>query len=86
VIVDPTATTWLTAHQAAAHATQARRLMSAGTAEVTERTVRSWVARHHLTPEGQDEDGRQLFTLAAVARAELATRRRALRLAGVGTT
>jgi DNA-binding transcriptional MerR regulator len=78
-------TTWLTAEQAAAHATRARRALSAGAAEVTVRTVRSWVAREHLTAEGRDGDGRQLFTLAAVAQAELATRARALRLVGIGT-
>lgn len=76
-------TTWLTAHQAADHATNARRLLSAGAAEVTERTIRSWVARGHLTAKGQSEDGRQLFALADVARAEVATRRRALRLVGI---
>lgn len=84
--MDPTPTTWLTAHQAAAHATQARRLLSAGAAEVTERTVRSWVARRHLQPGGRDEDGQQLFALGDVARAELATRARALRLVGISAT
>lgn len=76
-------TTWLTAHQAADHATQARRLLSAGAAEVTERTIRSWVNRGHLTAAGRDQDGRQVFTLGDVARAEQATRGRALRLAGI---
>ncbi|MER7833494.1 MerR family transcriptional regulator [Streptomyces sp. NPDC095602] len=76
-------TTWLTAAEAAAHATRARRLLSAGAAAVTERTIRSWVARGHLTPTGLDDAGRQLFTLPDVARAELTTRRRALRLVGI---
>lgn len=75
--------TWLTAEQAAAHATQARQLLSAGTAEVTERTIRSWVARGHLKARGRGPDRRQLFTLADVAQAELATRARALRLVGI---
>jgi DNA-binding transcriptional MerR regulator len=76
-------TTWLTAHQAAAHATRARRALSAGAAAVTERTVRSWVARGHLAAAGHDERGQQLFRLADVAQAERATRTRALRLAGI---
>ncbi|MEU2180094.1 MerR family transcriptional regulator [Streptomyces thermolilacinus] len=75
--------TWLTAAEAAAHATRARRLLSAGAAEVTVRTIRSWVARGHLAPAGLDADGRQLFQLGDVARAELATRARALRLVGI---
>ncbi|OII63788.1 MerR family transcriptional regulator [Streptomyces sp. CC53] len=72
--------TWLTAAQAADHATRARQLLSAGAAAVTVRTIRSWVARGHLTPTGLDDTGRQLFRLADVARAEQATRGRALRL------
>lgn len=76
-------TTWLTAQQAATHATQGRRQLSAGAAAVTERTIRSWVARGHLSAAGLDGDGHQLFRLADVARAELATRARALRLVGV---
>lgn len=79
-------TTWLTARQAAEHATRARRALSAGAAEVTERTIRSWVARGHLAPRGLDNDGRQLFALADVAAAEQHTRRRALRLVGIPET
>lgn len=85
-------TTWLTAHQAAAHANRARRVLTAGhptaarCAQVTERTVRSWVARGHLAPAGRSEGGLQLFTLADVARAEQATRARALRLVGIPAT
>ncbi|MGW3711445.1 MerR family transcriptional regulator [Streptomyces albogriseolus] len=47
------------------------------------RTIRSWVARGHLAPAGLDERGRQLFRLADLARAEHATRDRALRLVGI---
>lgn len=78
--MDPT---WLTATEAAEHATQARRYLSAGAAEVTERTVRSWVARGHLTPAGLNDDGLQVFRLGDVGRAEQATRSRALRLVGI---
>lgn len=76
-------TTWLTAHQAAEHVSAARRLLSASYAGCTERTIRSWVARRHLTATGQDADGLQLFTLADVARAERATRADALRQVGI---
>lgn len=78
--------TWLTAAQAAQHANQARGLLSAGTATVTERTIRSWVARGHLEPRGLNEQGRQLFTLADLAAAELATRARALRLVSIAAS
>jgi DNA-binding transcriptional MerR regulator len=74
-------TTWLTAQQAAAHATQARRALSAGAAQVTVITIYSWAQRGHLTHRGLDARGRRLYTLGDVARAELATRARALRLA-----
>lgn len=77
---------WLTARQAAAHAHQGRQLLTAGAAAVTERTVRSWVARGHLKPAGLDDKGHQLFTLADIAHAEKATRPRALRLVGIGAT
>ncbi|MGW4733306.1 MerR family transcriptional regulator [Streptomyces shenzhenensis] len=76
----------LTAREAARHADQARRLMSGGTSVVTERTVRSWVARGHLAPVGLDASGRQLFALADVARAERGTRERALRGTGAQRT
>lgn len=77
-------TAWLTAQQAAAHATQARQTLSAGTAAVTVRTVYSWVRRGHLTAKGMDDEGRRLYDYADVARAELRTRARALRLVGIG--
>lgn len=78
--------TWLTAHQAAELATRWRRALSAGCAEVTERTIRSWVARDHLKPTGLDEDGLQVFALGDVATAERTTRGRALRLVGISAT
>ncbi|MDX2696839.1 MerR family transcriptional regulator [Streptomyces ipomoeae] len=74
---------WYTAKEAAALATRWRRLLSADTAAVSVRTIRSWVARGHLAPEGLDERGRQVFRLADVARAEKTTRGRALRLVGL---
>lgn len=77
-------TTWLTAQQAAEHVNAARQLLSASYAGCSERTIRSWVARQHLTATGRAEDGHQLFTLADVARAEQATRADALRLVGIG--
>lgn len=75
-------TTWLTAHQAAAHVTRARAALAAGSCSV--RTIRSWVARGYLTPTGISARGHQLFTLADVARAEQATRARTLRPVGTG--
>jgi hypothetical protein len=78
--------TWLTARQAADHANRSRQLLSVlgrRPATVTERTIRSWVARKHLHVAGLDDDNRQLFRLADVARAEKATRERALRLVGI---
>jgi DNA-binding transcriptional MerR regulator len=74
----------LTADQAATHATRARRLLSAGTAAVSRATIRQWVRRGYLTPTGLADDGRtHLYRLRDVARAELATRRYALRRAGI---
>jgi hypothetical protein len=68
--MDPT---WLTAAQAAEHATRARRLLSAGAAAIARSTIRDWVRRGHLEPAGLADD----------ARAERATRARALRLVGI---
>lgn len=77
-------TTWLTAAQAAEHATRARNLLSAGAAAVTRATVRDWVRRGHLQPAGLADDGRtRLYRLGDVAQAEKATRARALRLVGI---
>ncbi|MFF6836017.1 MerR family transcriptional regulator [Streptomyces sp. NPDC012438] len=75
--------TLYTTAEAAAVATRWRRLLSAGAAEVTPATVRYWVTRGHLAPTGVDDRRRPLYASADVARAELATRRRALRLVGI---
>lgn len=79
-------TTWLTADEAATHADRARRFHSHARgrrpARITERTVRSWVHRGHLTVGNYDDRGRQLFALPDVIAAERATRDHALRLAG----
>ncbi|MFE9737324.1 MerR family transcriptional regulator [Streptomyces sp. NPDC006477] len=75
-----------TATQAAEHATRWRRLLSAGAAEVTPATVRSWVTRGHLAPAGLDHRRHPLYAHVDVARAELATRSRALRLVGIPET
>ncbi|MET9952376.1 MerR family transcriptional regulator [Streptomyces sp. NPDC006339] len=72
-----------TAAEAAEHATRWRRIMSAGAAAVTPATIRSWASRGHLTPTGLDERGHPLYAHADVARAEAATRARALRLVGI---
>jgi hypothetical protein len=85
----PGETTWLTAWQAAEHADEIRRYESrtrgSRAATVTERTIRSWVARGHLTPGNINDQGLQLFALHAVNHAEKATRARALRLVGIPT-
>ena len=78
--------TLYTATEAASHATRWRRLMSAGAAAVTAATVRSWASRGHLAPAGLDDSGRPLYAHADVARAEQATRARALRLVGIPQT
>ncbi|MET7648357.1 MerR family transcriptional regulator [Streptomyces sp. NPDC005426] len=73
----------LTTAQAAAHAHRARQLLSAGAAVICPATVRSWAKRGRLSRAGLTADGRPLYRLADVARAELATRGRALRLVGM---
>jgi DNA-binding transcriptional MerR regulator len=72
--------------EAAAQATIWRRIVSAGAAEVTPATIRSWAKRRHLEPCGLDEQKRPLYDRDAVSRAERATRARALRLVGIGAT
>lgn len=78
--MDPT---WLTTTEAAEHATRARRLLSAGAAEIKPDTIYQWVRRGHLEAAGMDDDGRRLFRLGDVATAERTTRARALRLVGI---
>ncbi|MEV7282859.1 MerR family transcriptional regulator [Streptomyces sp. NPDC093111] len=78
--------TLYTTTEAAAEATRWRRLMSAGAAEVSPITIRSWVSRGHLTPAGLDDRRRPLYAHVDVARAEAATRARALRLVGIPQT
>lgn len=76
----------LTAPQAAALATGWRRLLSAGAAEVSPAAIRQWASRGHLARAGLTERGWPLYRRADVARAELATRTHALRIAGVRPT
>jgi hypothetical protein len=72
-----------TGAEAAELATQWRRTISATAAAVTRPAICNWVTRGHLAPAGLDERGRPLYALADLARAELATRGRALRLVGI---
>ncbi|MFE9381394.1 MerR family transcriptional regulator [Streptomyces sp. NPDC006855] len=77
--MDPIDIDHLTAAQAAAHADRARQALSAGAARVRPATIRQWASRGHLTATGIASDGRsRTYRLADVARAELATRARAL--------
>ncbi|MEU0309767.1 MerR family transcriptional regulator [Streptomyces cyaneofuscatus] len=73
----------LTTAQAAAHAHRARQALSAGAAAIRPTTIRGWASRGHLPRTGLTENGHPLYALADVARAELATRGRALRLVGI---
>lgn len=70
--------------QAAALATQWRRTMSATAAAVTRSAICNWVTRGHLKATGLDDHGHPLYALADLARAEKATRDRALRLVDIG--
>lgn len=79
-------TTWLTAVQAAAHVDHCRRAMTGGRAGAKLPIIKKWVQRGYLQPGGLDEHGHQLFRLADVAKAEQATRARALRVAGISST
>ncbi|WP_031104300.1 hypothetical protein [Streptomyces sp. NRRL S-146] len=76
----------LTTTEAAQLATTWRRLVSAGAAAVTSATIRSWAHRGHLAPSGLDDHRRPLYARSAVARAERATRDRALRLVDTDAT
>ncbi len=73
----------LTTCEASELATQWRRTLSAGAAEVTAATIRQWASRGHLQPAGLDDHGRPLYALTDLARAEHATRVRALRRLGI---
>lgn len=75
--------TLLTATEAADHATRARQQLSAGAARIRPATVRKWASRGHIAPAGLTEQGHPLYALADIARAEAATRGRALRLVGI---
>ncbi|EPD63162.1 hypothetical protein [Streptomyces sp. HGB0020] len=74
-----------TGTQAAELATQWRRALSATAAAVTRPAICNWVTRGHLRVAGLDDHGRPLYALPDLARAELATRDRALRLVGIST-
>ena len=74
----------LTTAQAAAQADRARQALSAGAAHIKPDTIYQWVRRGYLTAIGIAHDGRsRTYRLQDVARAELATRGRALRLVGI---
>lgn len=72
-----------TTEEAAAKATEWRRLLSAGAAEVTVDTIWKWRSRGHLT--SVMHHGRLHIEHSALAQAERATRNRALRLVGIST-
>ncbi|WP_086746208.1 MerR family transcriptional regulator [Streptomyces scabiei] len=74
-----------TGTQAAQLATRWRRTVSAGAAAVTRSAICNWAARGHLPVAGLDEHNRPLYALPDIARAEKATRSRALRLVGTRT-
>ncbi|MEU9199003.1 MerR family transcriptional regulator [Streptomyces sp. NPDC048332] len=76
-------TTWLTTAEAAAHADRARQALTAGTAHIQPATIRQWARRGHLEARGLTDRGHPMYTLADVARAEVATRARALRRHGL---
>ncbi|MEV8395935.1 MULTISPECIES: MerR family transcriptional regulator [unclassified Streptomyces] len=75
-----------TTTEAAAQATQWRRLLSAGAATVTPDAIRQWRRRGHLVPTGLDDRGHPTYQHEDLARAERATRARALRLVGIPET
>ncbi|MEY2249256.1 MerR family transcriptional regulator [Streptomyces sp. BF23-18] len=67
--------------QAAELVTEWRRTISATSAAVTRSAICKWRSRGHLPVAGLDDHGRPLYALADLAKAEKATRDRALRLA-----
>lgn len=72
--------------QAAALATKWRRSITANAAAVSRSAICKWVKRGHLPIAGLDEQERPLYDLVDLARAEKATRSRALRLVGIAKT
>ncbi|MFJ6298563.1 MerR family transcriptional regulator [Streptomyces griseoviridis] len=76
--------TLYTGTEAAALATTWRRALSADAAAVTLSAICNWRTRGHLQAAGLDNRGRPLYALTDLARAERATRPRALRLVGIG--
>ncbi|QFR03035.1 MerR family transcriptional regulator [Streptomyces phaeolivaceus] len=71
--------------QAAALATRWRRTLTADAAAVSRSAICKWVERGHLPVAGLDEHDRPLYDPTDLARAEKATRTRALRLVGIAT-
>ncbi|MBD0707381.1 MULTISPECIES: MerR family transcriptional regulator [unclassified Streptomyces] len=69
--------TLYTTGQAAAVATTWRQRL-APAATVTPAAIRQWARRGHLSPAGLDDRHRPLYSSAALAHAEAATRERAL--------
>jgi len=69
----------LTTAQAAVLATTWRQIAAGGRhASVRPSAICNWASRGHLAPAGLDERGRPLYRPTDLARAELATRARAL--------
>lgn len=72
--------------QAAALASTWRTIVNGGRTTTVSRTaLQNWVARGHLPVAGLDDRDRPLYAVADLARAEQATRARALRLARTST-
>ena len=71
--------------QAAEMATRWRRMLTADTATVSRQAICNWRTRGYLPIAGLDEHGHPLYAHGDLARAELATRSRALRLVGITT-